>query len=146
MPYVWQTEDEQRDDSMTSGSYIPARGAGPHATFRRLHRLPGRARAAAAVLLVCAAAPVAGLVVETFAGGAVGAAVSAHPYVVHAVALGVAGGALLALEPPRSASPLAYARQLHARFLELQSTFDADDRRRPGEGKEKEDDRVPSEP
>jgi hypothetical protein len=52
--------------------------------------------------------------------------------------------AVLAFEPPRSTSPLAYARQLRARFLELQSTFDADDRRRPGEGKEKEDDRVPS--
>lgn len=131
---------------MAHGSSSLPRVAAPNATLSRLRRLPRRARAATAVLLVCAAAPVAGLVVGTFAGGAVGAAVSAHPYVVHAVALGVAGGALLAFEPPRSASPLAYARQLHARFLELQSTFDVDDRRRPGEGKEKEDDRVSFQP
>ena len=36
--------------------------------------------------------------------------------------------------------------KLRARFLELQSTFDAEDRRRPREGKENEDARVPSEP
>jgi hypothetical protein len=64
---------------------------------------------------------------------------------LHAAAACAAIAAVIAFEPPRSASPLAYARQLRARFLELQSTFDADDRRRPGEGKEKEDDRVPSE-
>ncbi len=40
----------------------------------------------------------------------------------------------------------ARASQLRARLLEWESTFDADDRRRPEKGKEKEDDRFTPEP
>jgi hypothetical protein len=110
-----------------------------------LRRLPTRALAVSGVLLAAAAVPAA--------ISLSGALVDGHPgwsallTALQVAAACVALAAVLAFEPPRSGSPLAYARQLRARFLELQSTFDADDRRpRPGEGKEKEDDRVPLEP
>jgi hypothetical protein len=72
--------------------------------------------------------------------------VAAHPVLVNLAAFAAAVAAVIAWEPPRSSSPGTYARQLRARFAELQSMFDADDRRRPGEGKENEDARVPYEP
>ena len=125
---------------MTSGDDLD------RAMWRRIARLPLRVRVAGVVLLLAASAPAAAAVVV-----AVGGASAASPLRAHAVSLNVitvcfAFAALIAFERPRSASPLAYARQLRARLAELQSTFDADDRRRPGEGKEKEDARVPSEP
>jgi hypothetical protein len=100
----------------------------------------------AAALLACCALPPAALLAASVGTSRWTAWVGAHPFVSEAFGAVLVAVALLAFDPPRSASPLVYARQLRARFLELQSTFDADDRRRPGEGKEKEDDRVPSEP
>jgi len=115
------------------------------ALLRRLRRLPAPALTACGALLAAAVVPAAAAFTGVLTGTQRG---SGSPLLtwLQVVAAGVALAAVVAFEPPRSASPLAYARQLRARFLELQSTFDADDRRRPGEGKEKEDDRVPSEP
>jgi hypothetical protein len=115
-------------------------------TWRKVMRLPKPARAAALVLLGSAAVPAAAVVFAVAGESPVARFFEAHPAFVNLVAVSAAVAAVLALEPPRSASPIDYARQLRARFLELQSTLDADDRRRPEEGKEKEDDRVPSEP
>jgi hypothetical protein len=125
------------------------RNAMPHgvggARLHRLRRLPLRALTTCGALFTAAVSPAAvalsGAVVERSPGRGLAA-----DNAVNVAAWCVALAAVIAFEPPRSASPLAYARQLRARFLELQSTFDADDRRRPREGKEKEDDRVPSEP
>jgi hypothetical protein len=61
----------------------------------------------------------------------------ARPVLVNVIACCAAIAALLAFEPPRSRSPLAYAQQLRARLLELQFAYDADLRRPPrreGEG------------
>ncbi len=118
---------------------------GTTARLLRLRRLPARALTAGGTLLIAAAVPVA---TELFR--AVAEAQPGRPSMLltalHVAAACAALAAVLAFEPPRSASPLAYARQLRARFLELQSTYDADFRRRP-EGKEKEDDlEVPPEP
>ncbi|ABC83024.1 hypothetical protein Adeh_3256 [Anaeromyxobacter dehalogenans 2CP-C] len=115
------------------------------ARLRRLRRLPTRALAVFGVLLAAAAVPavisLSGALVEGHPGRW-----SALLTALQVAAACVAFAAVLAFEPPRSASPFAYARQLRARFLELQSTYDADFRRRP-EGKEKEDDlEVPPEP
>ena len=112
------------------------------AVWRKAARLPWRARVAGLVLLSAASLPPAAAIVL----GESAPADSHGTGLVDVAAAVVAAAAVLALEPPRAASPLAYARQLRARFLELQSMFDADDRRRPGEGKEKEDDRVPFDP
>lgn len=108
--------------------------------------LPGAVVYAGLVLLGPAAVSAAAVVFAATSESPLARMFEAHPGLVNLVAVCAAVAAVLALEPPRSASPLAYARQLRARFLELQATFDAGDRRRPGEGKEKEDDRVPSEP
>jgi hypothetical protein len=103
--------------------------------FRRFGQLPLRARLACVVLLSCGLGPPA-----AFAGAAIwgwpGERISAHPGLVNVIACCVALAALLVFERPSSASPVAYVRQVRTRFLELQSTFDADGRRRPGEGKE----------
>jgi hypothetical protein len=97
----------------------------------RLRRLPVRARVAALVLFGCAVAPPAAIL-----GAATwGAPTWVPPGIVNLLAGIAALATLIVFEPPRSASPLAYARQLRAWFLELQSTYDADSRRRP-EGKE----------
>lgn len=125
---------------------MATRGTTHRDTWRRLMRLPGPARSAGLVLLGSVVVPAAAVLVATTGDSPVARFLEAHPAVVNLVAVCAAGTAVLVLERPRSASPVAYARQLRARFLELQSMFDADDRRRPGEGKEKEDDRVPSEP
>lgn len=117
---------------------------GTTALLSRLRRLPPRALTACGTMLLAAAIPVVtglfGVVTDGHSGRW-----SLLLAALHVAAACAAVAAVVAFEPPRSASPLAYARQLRARFLELQSTFDADDWRRPGEGKEKEDDRVPSE-
>jgi hypothetical protein len=118
---------------------------GSTARLLRLRRLPTRALTACGTLLIAAGVPVATAFLRVLTEAQPGRW-SMLLTALHVVAACAALVAVLAFEPPRSASPLAYARQLHARFLELQSTFDADDRRRPREGKEKEDDRVPSEP
>jgi hypothetical protein len=113
-------------------------------TLHQIAGLPLAARAAGAVLLAVAASPAVAAVLSVFREPA-----PSDLFVQRLLAIVpgcVALVAVLAFEPPRSASPLAYARQLRARFLQLQSMFDADDRRRPREGKEKEDDRVSSEP
>ena len=107
-----------------------ARGPGA-----RLRHLPVRARVAALVLLACAAAPPL-----AFLGAAAwGLPAWVRPGLMNLLAGTAALATLIAYEPPRTRSPLAYARQLRVRFLELQSTYDAERRRRP-EGKEKEDD------
>jgi hypothetical protein len=92
-----------------------------------------------AVLLGCAAAPATAVAVAATGESGVARFLAAHPAFLNIVAGCIAVAAVLALERPCSASPIAYARQLRARFLELQSTLDADTRRRPGEGKEKQD-------
>lgn len=115
-------------------------------TWRKVARLPWRARAAGLVLLCSAAAPPMAVLVAALGGSLHAAFLTAHSGLVDLIALCAAVATLLVFESPRSASLAAYARQLRARFLDLQSTFDADDRRRPEEGKEKEDDGLPSEP
>jgi hypothetical protein len=116
-------------------------------TWRKLMRLPPPARAAGVVLLGSAVVPAAAVFVAATGESRVARVLEAHPAIVNLVAACAAVTAVLALERPRAASPLAYARQLRARFLELQSTLDADTRRRPGEGKEKQDELdVSSEP
>jgi hypothetical protein len=114
--------------------------------WRKLMRLPAPARVAGLVLLGSATVPAAVVAFAASGESALSRFLEAHPGFVNVTAVCAAVAGLLAFERPRSASPLAYARQLRARFLELQSTLDADDRRRPEEGKEKEDDRHPSEP
>lgn len=114
---------------------LPAANAREPSAGARLRRLPVGAKTAALVLFGCAVAPPAAILVAATWG----APIWLRPGNVNLLA-GIAGLAtVIVLEPPRSASPLAYARQLRAKFLELQSTYDADSRRRP-EGKEKEDD------
>jgi hypothetical protein len=120
--------------------------ASSQSPWRRLRQLPFLERMFTVVLLGCAAAPPAALLSRWLWPSRLAERISANPEVTNLIACGIAAAVLVAIEPPRSASLLAYARQLRARFLELQSIFDADDRRRPGEGKEKEDDRVSFEP
>jgi pimeloyl-ACP methyl ester carboxylesterase len=122
------------------------RGTSHRDTWRKVMRLPGPARLAGLVLLGSAAVPAAAVVFAATGESALARFFEAHPAFVNLVAVCAAVAAVLALERPRSAAPFAYARQLRARVLELQSMFDADDRRRPEEGKEKEDDGLPSEP
>lgn len=114
------------------------------APLGRLGRVPWRTRAAALALLGWSACPPALLAVAPL--WPVAAALAAHPILVNLAAFAAVVATVIAWEPPRSCSPGTYARQLRARLGELQSTFDAEDRRRPREGKEKEDARVPSEP
>lgn len=121
-------------------------GLSPRELWRNLMRLPRPARAAGVALLGSSAVPATAVLFAATGESPLARFLEAHPAFVNLVAVCAALAAVLALEPPRSTSPLAYTRQLRARFLALQSTFDADDRRRPGEGKEKEDDHVPSEP
>jgi hypothetical protein len=99
------------------------------------------------VLLGCALGPPVALLAAAGWESPLAARLWEHPVLVNLIACCVAVAAVLAVERPRSASPLAYARQLRARFLELQSTYDAGSRRRPDEAREKEDDLdVSSEP
>lgn len=109
-------------------------------------RLPPRSRWFLQALLSCAAIPAVAGLVAAQGGSEFAGLLAAHPEAVQAGAALLAVLLLLAFEPPRSTSPPAYVRQLRARFLELQSAFDADGRRHPGEGKEQEDDQVPSKP
>jgi hypothetical protein len=112
----------------------------------RFARLPARSRWFVRALLSCAAIPaVAGLVAAQGDSDLAGL-LAAHPEAVQAAAALLAVVVLLVFEPPRSISPPDYVRQLRARFLELQSAFDADGRRHPGEGKEQVNDHVPSKP
>lgn len=115
------------------------------AAVAHVARLPRRARWLAVALLACASIPAAAALLAVRGGSELAGVIGAHAEAVQAVAALLAVLAVVAFEPPRSASPLAYARQLKARLLEMQFTFDADERRHPGEGKEKEDDRSPSE-
>jgi hypothetical protein len=112
-----------------------ARREGMTARLVRLRRLPARALTAGGTLLFAAAVPVATAFFRLLTDAQRGRG-SVLFTAMHGAAACAALAAVLAFEPPRSASPLAYARQLRARFLELQSTFDADDRRPPrgGEG------------
>lgn len=114
-------------------------GAFHRDTWRKLMRLPRPARAAGVVLLGSAVVPAAAVLVAATGESRVARVLEAHPAIVNIVAACAAVTAVLALERPSSASPIAYARQLRARFVELQSTLDADTRRRPREGKEKQD-------
>lgn len=111
-------------------------------TWRRMARLPRRARACGLVMLAAAMLPAAAAIVGAVSRGDA----TRHTGMLDLAAACVALAAVIALAPPCSASPLAYARQLRAWFLELQFAFDADERLRPGEGKEKEDGRSPSKP
>ncbi len=118
---------------------MASRGTSHPETLRRLMRLPAPARFAGLVLLGSAAVPAAAVVFAATGESPLARFLESHPGFVDFTAVCAAVAGVLALERPRSASPLAYARQLRARFLELQSTYDAGSRRRP-EGKEKEDD------
>ncbi len=115
------------------------------AAVARVARLPRRARWLAVALLACASIPAGAALLAVQGGSELASVIGAHAEAVQAVAALLAVLAVVAFEPPRSASPLAYTRQLKARLLAMQFTFDADERRHPGEGKEKEDDRNPSE-
>jgi uncharacterized glyoxalase superfamily metalloenzyme YdcJ len=88
---------------------------------------------------------VAGLVAAQ-GGSVIAGLLAAHPEAVQVAAALLAVVVVVAFEPPRSTSLPTYLRQLRARFLELQSAFDADGRRHPGEGKEQVDDHVPTKP
>ena len=115
------------------------------AAAARVARLPRRARWLAVALLGCASMPAVAALIAVRGGSALAGVVGANAEAVQAAATLLAVLALVAFEPPRSTSPLAYARQLKARLLAIQSAFDADERLHPREGKEKEDDRSPSE-
>ena len=103
--------------------------------WRKVARLPYRARVAGLALLGTAAAPAAVSIVAAVGGSPFARFLTAHPGFVNLLASCAVVATVLAFEPPRSASAIAYARQLRARFLELQSTLDADDRRRLEEAK-----------
>ena len=115
------------------------------AAMAHVARLPRGARWLAVALLASASIPAAAALLAARGGSALAVVLGKHAGAVQAMAALLAVLAVVAFEPPRSASPLAYARQLRARLLAIQSTFDADDRRDPREGKEKEDERSPSE-
>jgi hypothetical protein len=117
-----------------------------HAGLAGFARLPARSRWFLVALLSCAAIPAVAGLVAAQGGSVLSGQLAAHPEAVQVGAALLAVLVVVAFEPPRSTSPLAYVRQLRARFLELQSAFDADGRRHPGEGKEKADDHVPSKP
>ena len=117
-----------------------------HAGLAGFAGLPPRSRWFLLALLSCAAIPAVAGLVAAQGGSDLAGLLAAHPEAVQVAAALVAVLVLLAFEPPRSTSPPAYVRQLRARFLELQSSFDADGRRHPGEGKEQIDDHVPSKP
>ncbi len=109
-----------------------------------LRRIPRRTRRVALLILVCAAFPPA-----TLAGAGwspVAAWLAAHPVLVNLAAFAAALATVIVWERPRSASPRAFAHQLRARVAEIQSQVDAEPRRRPGEGKEKEHDDAPFDP
>ena len=103
--------------------------------WRKVTRLPHRARAAGLALLGTAAAPAAVSIVAAVGDSSFARFLAAHPGFANLLASCAAVATVLAFEPPRSASPIVYAGQLRARFLELQSTLDADDRRRFEEAK-----------
>ncbi len=127
---------------------MPSAGSGARtwAAVARWGRLPRRARWLVVALLACATVPAAAALIAVRGGSTLATAASVYAEPLQAVAAALAGLAILAFEPPRAASPLAYLRQLRARFLLIQSAFDADVRRQPWEGKEKEHDRSPTEP
>ncbi len=111
----------------------------------RLCALPLRVRVLVLALLGAAALPPAAALASL--GSSEPALVAgAHPGAVDLASGVLVVAALFVFERPRSASPFGYARQLRARFLEIQSAFDAQHRRRPREGKESEDELVPSNP
>lgn len=120
-------------------------GARSWAAVARVARLPRPARWLAVALLTCASMPAVAALIAARGGSELAGLAGAHAEAVQAAAALLAVLAVVVFEPPRSASPLAYASQLKARLLAIQSTFDADDRRDPREGKEKEDERSPSE-
>ena len=120
---------------------VPGSGARSRAAVARWGRLPRRARWLALALLACATVPAAAALIAVRGGSTLATAASAYAGPLQASAAALALLAILAFEPPRSAWPLAYLRQLRARFLLIQSAFDADVRSQPWEGKEKEDDR-----
>jgi hypothetical protein len=91
------------------------------------------------VLLGCAVSPPVALFLAATWEETLAARLWGRPVLVNVIACCVAVAALIAFERPRSTSPLVYASQIRARFLELQSAYDADPRR-PDEGKEKEHD------
>lgn len=120
--------------------------ARPWAAVARWGRLPRRARWLAVALLACATVPAVAALIAVRGGSTLATAASAYAGPLQAAAAALAVLAILAFEPPRTASPLAYLRQFKARFLLIQSAFDADVHRQPWEGKEKEHDRSPTEP
>ncbi len=111
----------------------------------RLRALPLRVRVFVLALLGASMLPPT-VALISLGSSEVRVVVGGHPGAVNLASCALVMAALLAFEPPRSTSALAYARQLRTRLLELQSTFDAEHRRRPPEGKENENARVPSEP
>lgn len=124
----------------------PGSEARTWAAVARWGRLPRRVRWLVVALLACATVPAAAALVAVRGGSTLATAASVYAEPLQVAAAALAGLAILTFEPPRSASPLAYLRQLRARFLLIQSAFDADVRCQPWEGKEKEHDRSPTEP
>ncbi|MBI5068707.1 MAG: hypothetical protein HZB56_10745 [Deltaproteobacteria bacterium] len=89
---------------------------------------------AVAFLLSALGQAVAGLIaaLEPHPGASVLARLARSPVLVAALSLAAALGALLLAERPRSRSPVAYARQLRARWAEIEADFDGALRRRSG--------------
>lgn len=103
--------------------------------WARIRLLPRHFLLLAALLLLLALAPaVAGLVavLEPAGGAGLLPALARGPALVSGLSLGAALGALLAFVRPRSGSPTAYARQLRARWAEIEAELDGDPRRRSG--------------
>jgi len=112
-----------------------ARGDGTASAWARIRLLPRPVILSASLLLLSALTPAAAEVASVLgtAGGPDWLGVVAnHQALASTVTLAAALAALLLLERPRSASPVAYARQLRDRLAAVQADFDGALRRRAG--------------
>jgi len=103
--------------------------------WARIRLLPRPVLLLALALLISALAPaVAGLIaaLEPEPGAGLLSALVRSPALVGGLSLAAALGALLLAERPRSRSPVTYARQLQARWAEIEADFDGALRRRSG--------------
>jgi hypothetical protein len=120
--------------SRQPGDIPPPASAVPWRT--RLLLVPRTARVLGFVLLATAAAPALVQLYAAVWGGALASALAAHPEALSVAALAMAAAAVLVAEPPRSTSPSAYLTRLRECYLDLQSTYDGDLRRRAHEEEE----------
>ena len=123
-----------------------ARGDRTASAWACIRLLPRPVLLVALLLLLSASAPAAAEVAAVLGiadGPAWLGALAHHPALVSGIALAFALGALLLMERPRSASPVAYARQLRDRLAAVQADFDGAHRRR---AREKEEERHAPEP